>query len=126
MHKDLPFAQRRKIGRTVDYVSSRNRYIAYLISLGKYSFKGVNVGLDCANGSAFNVARNVFETLGAKVTAINAEPNGYNINDNAGSTHIEGLCELVKQKGLRQGFSSQVRHRTYDKNYGGSQFTTAV
>lgn len=104
-HKDLPFAQRQKIGRTVDYVSGRNRYIAYLISLGMYSFKGVNVGLDCANGSAFNIAKNVFETLGAKVTAINADPNGYNINDNAGSTHIEGLCELVKQKGLDIGFA---------------------
>lgn len=104
-YKDLPFAHRQKIGRTVDYVSGRNRYIAYLISLGMYSFKGVKVGLDCANGSAFNIARNVFETLGAKVTVINAEPNGYNVNDNAGSTHIDGLCQLVKQKGLDIGFA---------------------
>ncbi|MGN0807275.1 MAG: phosphoglucosamine mutase [Candidatus Coproplasma sp.] len=104
-YSQVPFAQRQSIGRTVDYVSGRNRYIAYLISLGMYSFKGIKVGLDCANGSAFNIARNVFETLGAKVSVINAEPNGYNINHNAGSTHMEGLCELVKEKGLDIGFA---------------------
>ncbi|MGN1373592.1 MAG: phosphoglucosamine mutase [Candidatus Coproplasma sp.] len=104
-YSEVPFARRDRIGRTVDYVSGRNRYIAYLISLGMYSFKGVNVALDCANGSAFNIARNVFETLGARVVAINADPNGYNVNHNAGSTHIEGLCDLVKSKGLDIGFA---------------------
>ena len=104
-YAEVPFARREKIGRTVDYVSGRNRYIAYLISLGMYSFKGMHVALDCANGSAFNIARNVFETLGAKVTVINAEPNGLNVNENAGSTHIEGLCNLVKEKRLDIGFA---------------------
>ena len=104
-YTEVPFARREKIGRTVDYVSGRNRYIAYLISLGMYSFKGMHVALDCANGSAFNIARNVFETLGAKVTVINAEPNGLNVNENAGSTHIEGLCNLVKEKRLDIGFA---------------------
>ncbi|MGN1060222.1 MAG: phosphoglucosamine mutase [Candidatus Coproplasma sp.] len=101
----VPYARREKIGRTVDYVSGRNRYIAYLISLGMYSFKDMHVALDCANGSSWNIARCVFEALGAKVTVINAEPNGLNVNENAGSTHIEGLCNLVKEKGLDIGFA---------------------
>ena len=102
---ELPYAQRDKIGKTVDYASGRNRYIAYLISIGMYSFQGKNVGLDCANGSAWNIAKCVFEALGAKVTVINAEPDGFNVNENAGSTHIEGLCKLVKEKGLDVGFA---------------------
>lgn len=103
--EELPYALREKIGKTVDYASGRNRYIGYLISIGMYSFKGKHVGLDCANGSAWNIAKCVFEALGAKVTVINAEPNGFNVNENAGSTHIEGLCRLVKEKGLDVGFA---------------------
>ena len=103
--EDLPYAMREKIGKTVDYASGRNRYIGYLISIGMYSFKGMHVGLDCANGSAWNIAKCVFEALGAKVTVINADPNGFNVNENAGSTHIEGLCRLVKEKGLNVGFA---------------------
>ncbi len=103
--EEVPYALREKIGKTVDYASGRNRYIGYLISIGMYSFKGKHVGLDCANGSAWNIAKCVFEALGAKVTVINAEPNGFNVNENAGSTHIEGLCRLVKEKGLDIGFA---------------------
>lgn len=102
---EVPYALRERIGKTVDYASGRNRYIAYLISLGMYSFKGMKVGLDCANGSAWNIAKCVFEALGAKVTVINAEPNGLNVNKDAGSTHIDGLCRLVKEKGLDVGFA---------------------
>ena len=101
----LPLAQRDGIGRTVDYVAGRNRYIGYLISLGLYSFKGVKVGLDCANGSAWNIAKNVFDALGAKTYVINAEPDGCNINTNAGSTHIEGLQKFVVENGLDVGFA---------------------
>ena len=101
----VPFAKRDKIGRTVHYVSGRNRYIGYLISLGLYSFKGVKVGLDCANGSAWNIAKSVFDALGAKTYVINAEPNGTNINLNAGSTHIEGLQKFVVENGLDVGFA---------------------
>ncbi len=101
----LPFAKKDKIGCTVDYVSGRNRYIGYLISLGMYSFKGVKVGLDCANGSAWNLAKAVFDALGAKTYVINAEPNGTNINTNAGSTHIEGLQRFVVENGLDVGFA---------------------
>ena len=101
----LPFAQKDKIGCTVDYVSGRNRYIGYLISLGMYSFRGMKVGLDCANGSSWNIAKAVFDALGADTTVINAEPNGLNINLNAGSTHIEGLQKLVVEKGLDVGFA---------------------
>ena len=102
---EIPYAMRERIGKTVDYAAGRNRYIAYLISLGMYSFKGMKVGLDCANGAAWNIAKCVFEALGATVTVINAEPNGLNVNENAGSTHIEGLCRLVREKGLDVGFA---------------------
>ena len=103
--EELPLAKREQIGRTVDHVSGRNRYIGYLISLGMYSFKGVKVGLDCANGSSWNIAKNVFDALGAKTYVINAEPDGYNINNNAGSTHIEVLQKFVVENGLDVGFA---------------------
>ena len=101
----LPFARKEKIGCTVDYISGRNRYIGYLISLGMYSFRGVKVGLDCANGSSWNIAKAVFDALGADTYVINAEPNGLNINLNAGSTHIEGLQKFVVENGLDVGFA---------------------
>ncbi len=102
---ELPLAHREKIGRTVDHVAGRNRYVGYLISLGLYSFKGFKVGLDCANGSSWNIAKSVFDALGAKTYLINAEPDGYNINTNAGSTHIEVLQKYVKENGLDVGFA---------------------
>ena len=103
--EELPLAKRDRIGCTVDYVSGRNRYIGYLISLGMYSFKGLKVGLDCANGSAWNIAKSVFDALGAKTYVINADPDGFNINTNAGSTHIEVLQRFVVEKGLDVGFA---------------------
>ena len=103
--EELPLAKRDQIGRTVDYVAGRNRYIGYLISLGLYSFKGVKVGLDCANGSSWNIAKLVFDALGAKTYVINNEPDGYNINTNAGSTHIENLQKFVLDNGLDVGFA---------------------
>ena len=101
----LPLATRDRIGRTVDYVAGRNRYIGYLISLGLYSFKGIKVGLDCANGSSWNIAKSVFDALGAKTYVINNEPDGYNINEGAGSTHIEVLQKFVVDNGLDVGFA---------------------
>ena len=102
---EIPFTKGGEIGRTVDYSAGRNRYIGYLISLGVYSFKGMRIGLDCANGSAWNIAKAVFDALGATTYVINAEPSGFNINENAGSTHIEGLQKLVVEKGLDVGFA---------------------
>ncbi|MBR4544603.1 MAG: phosphoglucosamine mutase [Oscillibacter sp.] len=102
---DIPFALRDKIGRTVDYTSGRNRYMGYLISLGMYSFKGKTVALDCANGAAWEEAQAVFEALGAKTLVINAEPNGLNINENAGSTHLEGLQRFVVEHQCDVGFA---------------------
>ena len=102
---ELPFASRDHIGCTVDYISGRNRYVGYLISLGIYSFKGVKVALDCANGSSWNVAKAVFDALGAKTLVINAEPNGTNINNNAGSTHIGGLQKFVVENHCDVGFA---------------------
>lgn len=101
----LPFAEREKIGCTVDYVSGRNRYVGYLISLGLYSFRGVKVGLDCANGAAWNIAKSVFDALGASTYVIHAEPNGVNINEDAGSTHIGQLQKFVVENGLDVGFA---------------------
>ena len=103
--QELPLAKREQIGRSVDYVAGRNRYIGYLIGLGMYSFKGLKIGLDCANGSAWNIAKNVFDAMGAKTYLINAEPDGYNINTNAGSTHIEIMQKFVVENGLDVGFA---------------------
>ena len=102
---EIPFATRENIGRTVDYAMGRNRYIGYLISLATRSYKNKKVGLDCANGSAWMIAKSVFDALGAKTYVINNEPDGTNINTNCGSTHIEGLQKLVKEKGLDVGFA---------------------
>ncbi len=102
---ELPFATGEKMGHIVDYASGRNRYIGYLISLGMYSFRGVKVGLDCANGAAWSVAKAVFEALGATTYVINADPDGLNINENAGSTHIEGLQKFVRENKLDIGFA---------------------
>ena len=103
--EEIPFAKKEKIGCTVDYVSGRNRYIGYLISLGVYSFRGVKVALDCANGSSWNIAKAVFDALGAKTYVINAQPDGTNINNNAGSTHIGGLQKYVVENGMDVGFA---------------------
>ncbi len=103
--ESIPYATGENIGKTVDHVSGRNRYVAYLISLGMYSFKGVKVGLDCANGSAWNIAKNVFDALGAKTYVIGDRPNGTNINEGVGSTHIEVLQKFVVENGLDVGFA---------------------
>ena len=102
---DVPAATGEALGEIVDYVSGRNRYVGYLISLAAHSYKNMRVGLDCANGSAWNIARTVFEALGAKTYVINAEPDGVNINRNAGSTHIENLRRFVLENHLDVGFA---------------------
>ena len=104
-YREIPFAAGEKIGRTVDYVSGRNRYVGYLISLGKFSFKDKHIGLDCANGAAWTIAKSVFEALGAKTYVIGAEPDGTNINKDVGSTHIQRLQQLVLEKKLDAGFA---------------------
>lgn len=102
---ELPLAKKDHIGRTIDYVAGRNRYIGYLISLATRSFEGVKVGLDCSNGSSFNIAKSIYDTLGAETYAINCEPNGTNINNNCGSTHIEVLQNYVREHKLDVGFA---------------------
>ena len=101
----IPFAVREEIGCTIDYAAGRNRYIGYLISLATRSYKNMKVGLDCANGSAWMIAKSVFDALGAKTYVINAEPDGTNINTNCGSTHIGVLQEYVKEHHLDVGFA---------------------
>ena len=102
---EIPFAEKERIGKTVDYISGRNRYIGYLVSLGLYSFRGRKIGLDCANGSSWNIAKAVFDALGAETFVINAEPDGLNINKNCGSTHIDSLREFVIENKLDVGFA---------------------
>lgn len=102
---EIPLAKREAIGRTTDYSSGRNRYIGYLMTLATRSFKNVRVGLDCSNGAASTVAKSVFEALGAKVYVISADPDGTNINNQCGSTHMEALQQYVLDKGLDIGFA---------------------
>ena len=102
---DLPFEQREKIGCIVDYASGRNRYVAYLISLASHSYKNLRIGLDCANGASWMIARAVFSALGAQVEVIGAEPDGLNVNNGCGSTHMEKLCRIVKERHLDVGFA---------------------
>lgn len=102
---EVPFATGDNIGCTVDYAVGRNRYTGYIISLARNSYKGLKVGLDCANGSTWMLAKSIFDALGAQTFVMSNQPNGLNINNGCGSTHIEGLCELVKKNGLDIGFA---------------------
>lgn len=102
---EIPYAKRDSIGRTVDFAAGRNRYIGYLISIATRSFKNMKVGLDCANGSASAIAKNVFDALGAETHVISNEPDGLNINTNCGSTHIEQLQKFVRENHLDVGFA---------------------
>jgi phosphoglucosamine mutase len=102
---DLPLAHRERIGCIVDYVAGRNRYVGYLISVAAHSYKELKIGLDCANGASWMIAKNVFDALGAQTVVIGAEPDGLNVNNGCGSTHIENLCKLVKEQHLDVGFA---------------------
>lgn len=102
---DLPLATKERIGCIVDYVSGRNRYLGYLISLASHSYKNLKIGLDCANGASWMIAKSVFGALGAQMVVVGAEPNGLNVNESCGSTHIEKLCQLVKEQHLDLGFA---------------------
>ncbi len=102
---DLPWAHREKIGCIVDYFAGRNRYMGYLLSVASHSYKHLRIGLDCANGASWMIAKSVFNALGAQTTVLGAEPDGLNVNAGCGSTHIEKLCALVKEKHLDVGFA---------------------
>ncbi|MCR5737620.1 MAG: phosphoglucosamine mutase [Eubacterium sp.] len=103
--ESIPYAVGEKIGRTVDYFAGRNRYMGYLMTLAKHSFRNIKVGLDCSNGSASAIAKSVFDALGAETHVIHAEPNGTNINMGCGSTHIEELQKFVIGNHLDIGFA---------------------
>lgn len=103
--EDIDLAVDENIGRTVDFIGGRNRYIAYLIQTVTRSFEGIKVGLDCANGASFTIAKPVYDALGADTFVINADPNGFNINKDAGSTHIENLQKFVVDNKLDIGFA---------------------
>ncbi|MBR2820527.1 MAG: phosphoglucosamine mutase [Clostridiales bacterium] len=103
--EEIPLAEREAIGNVIDYAAGRNRYIGYLMTIPTRAFNGMKVGLDCANGASWNIARSVFEALGAKVYVINNTPDGLNINTNCGSTHIDTLKKYVVDNGLNVGFA---------------------
>lgn len=102
---DLPLARREKIGAVIDHISGRNRYIAYLISLAAHSYKNLKIGLDCANGAVWSIAKAVFDALGAKTYVVGNSPDGININMDCGSTHIENLRRFVCEQHLDVGFA---------------------
>ncbi len=102
---DLPLAHREKVGCIVDYVSGRNRYLGYLISIASHSYKNLRIGLDCANGASWLLAKSLFGALGAQVVVVGAEPDGLNVNLDCGSTHIENLVKIVKEEHLDLGFA---------------------
>ena len=102
---DLPLATGEDIGEVIDYSAGRNRYIGYLISLATHSYRNVRVGLDCANGSTWQMGKHIFETLGAETYVMGNRPNGVNVNLNCGSTHIEALQKFVKDNHLDVGFA---------------------
>ena len=102
---DLPLATGADIGEVIDYSAGRNRYIGYLISLATHSYRNVRVGLDCANGSTWQMGKHIFETLGAETYVMGNRPNGVNVNLNCGSTHIENLQKFVKENHLDVGFA---------------------
>ena len=102
---EVPLAVREELGKTIDYAAGRNRYIGYLISLATRSYKGVRVGLDCANGSSWMIAKSVFDALGAKTYVVGNDPDGLNINRECGSTHIDNLQKLVREEKLDVGFA---------------------
>ena len=103
--KDLPLATKSSIGKIIDYVAGRNRYVAYLISLASHSYKDLKIGIDCANGASWMIASSVFAALGAKVKVIGNTPDGLNVNMGCGSTHIENLRQMVKENHLDLGFA---------------------
>lgn len=102
---DLPLAHKERVGAIIDFVAGRNRYVGYLISVVTQSFRNKKIALDCANGASWTIAPAVFEALGAQVSVINAQPDGQNINRNAGSTHIEYLSAYVKENHYDIGFA---------------------
>ncbi|MBP3390855.1 MAG: phosphoglucosamine mutase [Clostridia bacterium] len=102
---DLPLAHRDRIGCIVDYVAGRNRYVGYLISVASNSYKKLRIGLDCANGASWMIAKSVFDALGAQTVVIGAEPDGFNVNNGYGSTHLDKICSLVKEQHLDVGFA---------------------
>ena len=105
LDSDIPYALGENIGSIVDYVAGRNRYVGYLISLASYSYRGLRIGLDTANGASWMIAKAVFEALGATTYMTGAEPDGLNINRGYGSTHIETLARLVREERLDVGFA---------------------
>ncbi len=104
-YPELPYATRGGIGRTVDYTAGRDHYTDFLISAAYCPLSRMRIGLDTANGSAWQIARTVFEALGASVVVIGDTPNGENINSGVGSTHIDALTKLVKAHALDVGFA---------------------
>ena len=102
---DIPLATKDKIGCIVDHVAGRNRYVAYLISIAGHSYKNLRIGLDCANGASWMIAKSVFNALGAQTFVVGNESDGLNVNMGCGSTHIENLCRVVREEHLDLGFA---------------------
>ena len=95
----LPFPEGKGIGHVIDFENAREIYADYLRKNFPRSLEGIRVVVDCANGAASEVSPEVLQALGAELTVINSHPNGYNINDGCGSTHLDQLKEeVIRQK----------------------------
>ena len=95
----------REVGRVIIDESAAERYIFHLLSSLNTNLAGIKVVVDCANGAASEVAPEVYARAGAEVIAISNKPNGLNINENCGSTHLENLIAEVKKHGADLGIA---------------------
>ena len=93
------------VGRSYTEETALREYIDYAMSTIKTDLKGLRVALDCANGAAYKAAVKAFRALGARVYVINDNPDGNNINENCGSTHMEELMDYVVRKNCDIGFA---------------------
>lgn len=102
---NVVLAKNEKIGTSRGFHAAHIRYIEHLKSCVNHSFDGLKIALDCANGSASNIAGELFRDLGASVHVLHNDPNGVNINVECGSTHLDSLCKYVKENGYDMGFA---------------------
>ena len=101
----IPYAQRHDLGNQYDYSCGREKYFEHLLAVPDARFEGLRIGLDCANGASSDYAERLFTSLGAEVIVINDAPDGFNINEKCGSSHLDGIRKLVLDNKLDAGFA---------------------
>jgi len=94
-----------EVGRINRFADAEDRYVLHLLSTLPNRLDGIHVVLDCAHGAAAGVSPQVFTDAGARVTVIGADPDGLNINDGVGSTHLDNLAKAVLEHGADVGIA---------------------